>query len=163
MQKILISACLLGELVRYNGLPLSVDSDIFNRWVKSGRVIPFCPEVRGGLPIPREPAEIVKGDGLAVIKGTARVIQTGGKDVTPAFLTGAQLALELCLQHCIHMAILTESSPSCGTTSIYNGAFSSTKTGGMGVTSALLKANGIKVFSQHSIEDAEEFLRTFNN
>jgi len=158
MNKILLSACLAGEPVRYNGLALSVDSTILNEWLKARRIVPFCPEVSGGLPTPRSPAEISNGDGLSVITGTAKVLQQDGTDKSAAFLRGAQLALDLCLKHDIRIAILTESSPSCGSTMVYDGSFSSKKITGLGVTSALLMENGIRVFSQHSIDAAARFL-----
>ncbi len=160
MQKILISACLVGVPVRYNGLALTVESGIVDRWVKAGQVITFCPEVSGGLPTPRQPAEIIHSDGLSVLKGTARIVQRDGGDVTSEFISGAKLALELCLKHKIGLAILTESSPSCGSSTIYNGEFSGTKIAGAGVTSALLLENGIRVFSQHSIGDAEKYFNS---
>jgi len=158
MDKILISACLLGAPVRYNGQDLLVQSGIVNNWLADDRIIPFCPEVSAGLPTPRAPAEIQGGSGLSVLQGTTNVTQNDGVTVTDDFLVGAHNALELCLQHKIKIAILTESSPSCGSSTVYSGDFSGTKMAGSGVTSALLMNNGIRVFNQHQIAEAQDFL-----
>src|SRR5688572_6402988 len=58
MVKVLVSACLLGERVRYNGADARCPSDVLERWAREGRLVPFCPEVAGGLPVPRPAAEI---------------------------------------------------------------------------------------------------------
>ena len=58
MIRVLVSACLLGEKVRYNGADAASGSRILEDWVREGRVVPFCPEVAGGLGVPRPPAEI---------------------------------------------------------------------------------------------------------
>jgi len=105
--------------------------------------------VSGGLPIPRQSAEICNKSG-----DTISVINTNGKDVTQEFNQGAQIALKLCLDKNIKMAILTESSPSCGSHNIYDGSFSSKKIEGEGVTTKLLRENDIKVFNQHQLDQA---------
>ena len=122
--------------------------------INHNRVIAFCPEVAGGLPVPRDAAEIQQGDGVAVIDRLARVTTTGGDDVTDDFLRGAQQALELCQQHQIWVAVLTEFSPSCGSSQIYDGSFSRASLRGVGVTTALLQRHGITVFNQHQISAA---------
>ncbi|MGY0216201.1 DUF523 domain-containing protein [Endozoicomonadaceae bacterium StTr2] len=154
MEKILVSSCLLGNKVRYNGKDLRCDNDILQQWLNEGRVIPFCPEVSAGLPTPRAPAEIQHGSGDNVLTHQARVIANTGDDVTAQFIAGAENTLKTCQDNQIRIAILTESSPSCGSTTIYNGQFSGTKVTGTGVTTALLMEHGIRVFSQHSILDA---------
>jgi uncharacterized protein YbbK (DUF523 family) len=161
MEKILISACLLGKRVRYDGNALSVSENILEQWISEGRVVSICPEVDAGMNIPRSPAEIFEGDGYSVLAGTASVVDDIGIDVTDFFKKGAQLALELCKKHNVKVAILTENSPSCGSSAIYDGSFTSKKVEGIGVTAALLKKNGIEVFSQHDISRANHALQRY--
>lgn len=151
MNKLLVSACLLGDPVRYDGQSKALHHRLLNELVAEGRVISFCPEVAGGLPVPRAAAEIHAGDGDAVINGMAQVKTQDGSDVTEAFVDGAQQALALCRQHNITIAVLTETSPSCGSRQIYDGSFSRSKITGSGVTTALLQNNGIQVFNQHQL------------
>ncbi len=151
MQRILVSACLLGEPLRYDGSGLRLADARLQRWWAEGRLLPFCPEVAGGLPVPRPPAEILGGGGEQVLDGLATVRSVAGDDVTDAFLRGARQALALCRAHDIEIAILTESSPSCGSRRIYDGSFSGGKIPGVGVTTALLRQHGIEVFSQHRL------------
>ncbi len=151
MGRLLVSACLLGDPVRYDGRCKAVENTELDRLVKQNRIISFCPEVAGGLPVPRDAAEIQQGDGVAVIDRLSNVTGINGDDVTDYFLRGAQLALEICRQHRISVAILTESSPSCGSNQIYDGSFSRTSRQGVGVTTALLQKHGITVFNQHQI------------
>lgn len=154
MNKLLVSACLLGDPVRYDGKSKALDNQGLATLIRQERVIGFCPEVSGGLAIPREVAEIQGGDGDAVIEDLARVKTRTGMDVTQAFLRGARQALALCQQHRIRVAILTESSPSCGSAQIYDGSFSRSSIPGVGVTTALLRQHGVKVFSQHQVDAA---------
>ncbi len=156
--KVLVSGCLLGNEVRYNGRSLSVSDAILEQWKKDGRIISICPEVDAGMSIPREAAEIVQGDGQGVWRGTASVVEKSGNDVTSLFVNGARLALETCRQHAIKVAVLTEGSPSCGSSTIYDGSFNKNKINGIGVTTALLREHDIAVFSQHSIPLAQEAL-----
>ena len=152
MEKILISSCLLGSKVRYNGSALSIEENEYN-WLSSVfQIVPFCPEVSAGLPTPREPAEINFGDGHSVLKGASSVISENGIDFTRSFIKGAYLALDKCICENIKIAVLTESSPSCGSSYIYNGQFTGVKKVGMGVTSALLIENGVAVYNQNEIE-----------
>lgn len=158
MKKILVSACLLGKPVRYDGNSKTVDSAELDPLLVQDRVISFCPEVSGGLPVPRAAAEIHAGDGNAVIANMARVKTRDGTDVTDFFLSGAQQALALCHEHGITVAVLTETSPSCGSSQIYDGSFSRNAIQGSGVTAALLRQHGIKVFNQHQLEAACKLL-----
>lgn len=152
MEKILVSACLLGQKVRYNASSLKMkDTDL--NWIFSRfEVISFCPEVSAGLPTPRASAEIDQGTGLDVLIGSAKVIGIDSVDVSKEFKYGAQLALTKCLSENVYYAVLTESSPSCGSSLIYDGHFSGTKKAGEGVTAALLRQNGIRIFNQNSID-----------
>ena len=156
--KILISACLLGNPVRYNATDLFLEHPLLKQWEQEGRLISICPEVAGGLPVPRAPAEITSGDGVAVLQLQSKVLDTQQQDVTDAFIKGAQQALLLAQQHHCVAAILTEGSPSCGSQQIYDGSFSATKKTGVGVTTALLEENNIKVFNQYQLEQLEDYL-----
>lgn len=159
MKKILISACLLGDKVRYDGQSLLTSSQIIKRWINEGRVISICPEVSSGMSIPRAPAEINGGNGYDVLSGKISVIEDNGRIVTDNFISGANNALALCRKNKIEVAVLAEFSPSCGSSSVYSGDFSGTKVNGVGVTAALLVSNGIKVFSQYQLDEAEETIK----
>lgn len=152
--KILISACLIGQKVRYDGGHHRLGHPSIDIWQSAGRLVPCCPEVLGGLAVPRPPAEIVGGDGGHVLRGEAVVKTAAGAEVTPAFIKGAEAALALARSHAIRVAILCQRSPSCGSRQIYNGRFEGVLIPGVGVTAALLKANGIAVFGPEEIDDA---------
>lgn len=156
--RILISACLLGERVRYDGGSAEAASERLDRWRIEGRLVPFCPEVAGGLPVPRPPAEIVGGDGLAVLRSEARVEVESGRDVTEPFLEGAREALREARARGVRLAILKDGSPSCGSGYVYDGSFSGASRAGRGVTTALLEENGIRVFDEKQIEHAAAYL-----
>ncbi|ATC94145.1 DUF523 domain-containing protein [Pseudoalteromonas tunicata] len=158
MEKVLVSACLLGKKVRYDGKALSTSERILEQWVAAGKVISVCPEVDAGMTIPRSPAEILNGDGLDVWEGTARVIDINGLDESAYFKAGAHIALALCKKYQIRVAVLTENSPSCGSSAIYDGTFTNTKLDGTGVTVALLQKHGIEVFNQHDLDAANHAL-----
>ncbi|MBH3430870.1 DUF523 domain-containing protein [Pseudomonas alkylphenolica] len=158
MHKVLVSACLLGQPVRYDGRA-SGHPDLLQQWQGEGRVVPLCPEVAGGLPTPRPPAEIPGGQGAAVLDGDAQVLTVTGEDVSAQFLTGAQLALELVRRHGIRIAVLKSGSPSCGNRLTYDGTFSGTKVSGEGVTVALLRREGVQVFSELELDAAELALK----
>jgi uncharacterized protein YbbK (DUF523 family) len=159
VERILVSSCLAGRRVRYDGAAKPVSGDLFERWRAEGRLIPFCPEVAGGLAVPRPPAEIVGGDGGDVLDGRARVLTDTGEDVTAEFLGGAHLALETARRSGARTALLKEGSPSCGTHRIHDGTFTGTKRPGTGVTTALLHRAGIKVFPETDLEAAAARLR----
>jgi uncharacterized protein YbbK (DUF523 family) len=155
MIKILVSACLLGERVRYHGGDAALSNPILERWRREGRLVPFCPEVAGGLPVPRPAAEIQGTGGLAVLEGTARVITSAGADVTDAFLAGARAALEAALRSGSRVAVLKDGSPSCGSTEIYDGIFSGRRRAGVGATAALLAKNQVRVFNETQLDAAQ--------
>lgn len=157
--KILVSACLLGQRVRYDGRAATASHPCVERWRREGRIVPFCPEVAGGLPVPRPAAEIVGGDGSGVLRGEAEVRSRGGDDVSAAFLRGAEEALAQAEEQGIRVALLKERSPSCGSRAIYDGSFSGRVVVGMGVTAALLREHGVAIFSEAQIEEADAWLR----
>ncbi|CAI8986413.1 DUF523 domain-containing protein [Pseudomonas sp. T8] len=153
MHKILVSRCLLGHRVRYDG-GASGPFDQLASWQAEGRVVVLCPEVAGGLPTPRAAAEIPGGQGGEVLDGLAQVITTEGEDVSAEFLSGARQALELVREHGIRIAVLKANSPSCGNLLTYDGSFSGVKVSGEGVTAALLKRAGVQVFSELELAEA---------
>ncbi len=140
MERILISACLVGDNVKYNGG--NNKSPLIDKLLERYELIPFCPEVEGGLSAPRSPSE--RKDG--------RVINMDGDDVTAAFERGAELAFNICLFLKIKKVILKERSPSCGKKEIYDGSFSHKVISGMGVTAEYLTSKGIEVYSEDEIE-----------
>jgi len=155
--KVLVSRCLLGHRVRYDGGASGPYAQLA-QWQAEGRVIALCPEVAGGLPTPRAAAEIPGGQGVEVLAGKAAVITTEGEDVTEAFVSGARQALALVERHGIRLAILKANSPSCGNRLTYDGSFSGVKVEGQGVTAALLTRAGVQVFSELELEEAAKAL-----
>ena len=93
MHHVLVSSCLLGLPARYNGEQIAHEHPVLRRWQAEGRLVAFCPEVAGGLPTPRPPAEIAQGKGgRFVLTGEARVIGRTGEDMTAPFVRGARQA-----------------------------------------------------------------------
>ena len=131
--KIAVSACLLGENCKYNGG--NNYSEKLIEYIKGHEVISICPEVLGGLSIPREAAEIVNG--IVRLKD--------GRSVDKEFRQGAEIALEIIKKQGAELVILQSRSPSCGVNTIYDGSFSGRIISGQGVFAELLRRNGIKV------------------
>ncbi|MCM2440768.1 DUF523 domain-containing protein [Agrobacterium vitis] len=159
IDKILISACLMGRPVRYDGKGKPLHHPAIARWEGQGRLVVFCPEQAGGLPTPRPPAEIERGGtGADVLHGRARVLEVTGGDVTAEFIAGGRKAVDLALEQGCRYALLIDGSPSCGSGFIYDGSFSGTRHPGFGVTAALLKQAGVAVFSDREIDALEAAL-----
>jgi uncharacterized protein YbbK (DUF523 family) len=146
----LVSACLLGMCTTYDDS--SHPQPRLIALAARGRVVPVCPEVAGGLSIPRPPAEIIGGDGQAVLDGQARVLTCEGDDVTGAFIAGAQMALETAQRLGIKVAVMQARSPSCGHGQIYDGSFGGVLVAGQGVAAALLTRHGVRVVSPEELE-----------
>jgi uncharacterized protein YbbK (DUF523 family) len=164
VEKILVSACLLGEPVRYDGGDKLCRDEILQRWVREGRVVPVCPELAGGLPVPRLPSEVAGGlGGAAVLSGEARVVDNRGHDVTEHFVAGAESALASARANGIRIAVLKEGSPSCGSLWSYDGSFSSARVPLPGVTGALLERAGIRVFGEDRLAEARTFLEALES
>lgn len=140
---LLVSACLAGLRTRHDGCAAA--DERVQALVREGRAIPICPEQLGGLSTPRRPAEIRGGDGADVLDGRARVVNQAGEDVTEAFLRGAEETLRLAHLAGARRAILKARSPSCGAGVIYDGTFSGARRPGDGVTTALLRREGVVV------------------
>jgi uncharacterized protein YbbK (DUF523 family) len=143
-KRVLISACLLGEICRYDGSQRKNEELITLLKALGLSYVTCCPEVLGGMPTPRPASQIVNGDGDDVLSGKSIIIDETGRDVTESFVKGAKEALELSLKNNIKKAVLKERSPSCGVNYIYN---DSCVVKGLGVTTALFKKNGIDVVS----------------
>lgn len=140
MEYLLISSCLLGNNVKYNSK---------NNYIKEVELlkdkynlIVICPEVMGGLPIPRIPSEILNG----------KVINKEGIDVTNNFNKGAEEVIKLVKKYNIKKALLKEGSPSCGSHYIYDGTFTGTKVDGYGVTTKKLIELGLDIYSEKEME-----------
>lgn len=133
-----ISACLLGCSCRYDGKSKPIPEKIL-ALLKTDTLIPVCPEILGGLPTPRIPAE----------RRGERVINRSGQDVTAEYERGATEVLRLARLYRADGVILRDKSPSCGTNGIYDGTFSGTLCDGMGVCAALLYHAGIRIFDEH--------------
>lgn len=153
--KILISACLIGENVKYDGGNNALHTDVLKQWQEEGVLVPLCPEVLGGLDVPRPACE--------VIKGTNRVVCKSGEDVSAAFAKGAKESLRIAQEEGICMAILKARSPSCGKDVIYDGTFTSTRVNDSGITCKLLQESGIPVFSEEELSLAEAFWQSKGN
>lgn len=141
MEKVLISACLLGLPCRYDGASKPHEKARALLQLPDLLLIPYCPECFGGLPTPRPPAE----------RQNERVLNAEGFDVTAPYQKGAEGALQLCRLYGCKRAILKAKSPSCGCGRIYDGRFSKTLIPGNGVTADLLLANGIKVITEENL------------
>ena len=151
--KILISACLLGRPVRYDGKGKLLSHPAIAGWQAQGRLVGYCPEQAGGLPTPRPPAEIEAGmGGEDVLDGRARVMENTGGDVSAAFVEGGRRAVEFARANGCAFALLIDGSPSCGSGFIYDGSFSGIRHPGLGVTAALLRRAGIVVYSDREID-----------
>lgn len=138
---ILISACLTGVPCRYDGKAKT--DPYLQQLVKEGRAVPVCPEVLGGLNIPRKPAEIRNG----------KVITEDGRDVTDFYEKGVTAAWKICQKNHCHMAILKEKSPACGVHRIHDGSFNGTTITGEGMLTSFLKKNGISCLSEYEYKE----------
>jgi uncharacterized protein YbbK (DUF523 family) len=134
----------MGENVRYDG----GNNHIYHDRLQALEIITCCPEVEGGLPIPRVPSEVYHDS----------VFNQEGKDVTSYFKKGANIALDLVRKHDIKVAIMKAKSPSCGNEMIYDGTFSNRLHRAKGITVALLEKEGVKVFNENQLEEAFAFI-----
>lgn len=143
MEKILVSACLCGQKTRFDGKDNPFP--FIEKLKRHYDVVPFCPEVEGGLPLLREPCEIVNNS----------VLSESGKDYTKEYIEGAKKAVSLCHFFGIKIAILKDRSPSCGSRTIHDGSFKNNMIEGLGLTARALIADGVKVYAD---TDALDFL-----
>ena len=143
---ILVSACLLGIGCRYDG-KCKPNEDVI-RLSEEHNLVPFCPEIYGGLPTPRVSSEIV-GE---------KVLNAEGEDVTEQYSKGAKEALKTAKMFDCEVAIMKEKSPSCGNGLVHNGKFDGGLIEGDGITVRILKKNGIRVFGESEIESIKKWV-----
>lgn len=139
---ILVSHCFLGEPCRYDGAS-RLDRQIIELHRAGHNLIPVCPEVLGGLEVPRSPAEI-QSDG--------RVLTQDGQDVTVAYRSGAERAVAIARENGCTVAILKARSPSCGCGEVYDGTFTGSVTSGWGVAAHMLREAGIEVMDEEHLQ-----------
>lgn len=142
-EKILVSACLAGVNCTFRGTNNRTDK--IKNIAKSGSLLPLCPELLGGLGVPRDNIEIIGGDGFDLLEGHARAVSSSGRDVTDNIIAGSRRILDQVKKYKIREAILKSNSPSCGAGYIYDGTFTKKLKPGYGVLAALLKRNGVSV------------------
>lgn len=148
---ILVSACLLGFATRYNAE--AKHEMLLEKHLENNLYIPFCPEQMGGLSTPRDPVEIVGGNGDSVLFGETKVLTEKGYDVTKQFMMGIEALQRYTQFYNITAAILKEGSPSCGVKAIYDGTFSKKRVPGYGVATAYLRGLGIPCYSEETITE----------
>lgn len=148
----LVSACLLGRRCRYDDK--LVEGGVAARLTKGAprTLIPVCPEVEGGLPVPRPAAMLTGGDGHDVWAEKARVLDPDGNDLTTSFRRGADIALERAVQHGASHACLKARSPSCGSGMVWRDGVLKA---GDGVTAARLKSAGLFVLTDEQLNEQE--------
>ena len=160
--KILVSSCLLGEDTRYDGENSNValnpkfrfsEKELFMDILCDNEIYSICPEVSGGLGIPRNKAEIISHE------KPLKVIDEKQNDVTVNFLIGAKKALDICTENGIKVALLKAKSPSCGNFEVYDGTFSKTLINKQGLTARLLEENGVKVFNETQLKELDKFIK----
>lgn len=156
MIRVLVSACLMGQPVRYDGRAKTVHDQRIAKWRDQGRLISICPEMAAGMPVPRAPAEIMPGATAAqVLHGTGAVHDNTGLDVTQPFVAAANLAVRTAAEQGCQLALLTDRSPSCGSQQVYGGAFDGALETGRGLVAEALVAAGVAVYSEHQIDELE--------
>ncbi len=143
-----ISACLKGEVTTYKGTHNYVDEVKF---IDPSLLVCVCPEVAGGLSIPRPPAEIVSTEPLTVINNI-------GEDVSEQYINGSLKCLEIFKKNNVKVALLKKNSPSCGNDGIYDGTFSHILKEGQGTFASLCTQSGIKVFNEKQIKEFFNYL-----
>ena len=161
--KVFVSGYLGGAKIRYNGSGVEINHEIWRRWEKEERLHHFCPELAAGLPVPRPAAEIFEGTAADVLDGKARVMEDTGADATEIYVRGAQMAVKEALALGVAAAVLTDGSPTCGSTFQYSGYFDGETKPGNGVLAESLLRAGIMVFPHTDLEAADEYLRSIEH
>lgn len=141
--RLLISACFLGVNCRYDGSSNALPKATIEKLKTKFDLIPICPEIYGGLPTPRAPAE----------RTADRIMSKDGSDVTDCFVKGSEIALKFAQQFNCQAALFKERSPSCGCGKIYDGTFSGNIIAGDGIVTELLKKNGVRVYGESKINE----------
>jgi len=148
---IIVSACLSGVKCRYDGQ--SRDNECVKKLVGQRKAIPLCPEVLGGRPVPREPVEITGGTAEDVFSGKAVIRDKNGADVTTDVMKGVAEVLAAVRRLNIDTVVLKTKSPTCGCGQVYDGTFSGKLIDGDGILTAALIKEGIKVYTEESINE----------
>jgi uncharacterized protein YbbK (DUF523 family) len=148
VETILVSSCLLGLKTRYDGTDNLCQQVIDYLEDNQLTPIPICPEQLAGLSTPRPKCWFSRGDGKDVLDADGRLIDEFGKDVSKVFLHGAREGLKIAQLTGCSQAILQQRSPSCGTDNVY---LNEVLVSGAGVTTALLRKNGITVFGNDKL------------
>ena len=146
---VLVSACLAGRACAYDGSHRA--NDVILKLVREGRAVLVCPEEEGGLGTPRPAAEIERGSGAGVLKGSAHVMTNDGRDVTAEYLAGARIAVERAASEGCTAAILKARSPACGCGAVYDGSFSRRLVDGDGVSAAALRRAGLELWTEEDV------------
>ena len=150
--KVLISACLLGDNVKYSG-GNNLTPELVTMLEKYNvKIVKICPECFAGLPIPRVPSEIRED----------KVFSKDDRDITEEFLSGAEKTYQIAKRKQVDFAILKERSPSCGSSFIYDGSFSGKVIEGQGLTAKKLSKENIIIFSEENLEEIEKYLEELN-
>jgi len=150
IKRVLVAGCRVGSQCRYDGV-VERDEKLMKKMEdEEWFALPVCPEMLGGLSVPREPATIVGGDGDDVWEGNAHVVDARGRDITNAFKRGARECLTIARSMVATHAYLRERSPACGVNVICDEE--GIEREGVGVLTALLEEEGIEVL----IYDEEE-------
>ncbi|MCD7949382.1 MAG: DUF523 domain-containing protein [Erysipelotrichaceae bacterium] len=143
-----ISSCLLGECCTYNATHHLLEEI---KLINDIHFIAVCPEVIGGLPIPRDPCEIISQDPL-------KIISIKGEDKTSAYVQGSLKALKLFKDNDVKIALLKYKSPSCGCDGIYDGSFSHRLINGQGVFASICSKNKIEVFHEKQLKEFFDYI-----
>lgn len=151
MNKVLVSACLMGENVRYDGRHNLINHPLLEKLNSEDRLVTICPEVSGGLSVPRPYATIAR-------RIPVEVISDVGEDVTPQFVLGAELTAELAKREGCVAALMKADSPACGNRDISGAAFSGLKASGAGIAAQEVMESGIPVFNETEMERLESML-----
>ncbi len=141
-EPLLISACLLGAACRYDGQSRPLDAAAIEKLKARWALVPVCPEIYGGLPTPRPPAERRDGG----------VFTRAGEDVTAQYARGAGETARLAALLGCKTALLKARSPSCGSGAVYDGSFTGTLRPGDGVTAEALKSAGLAVYTEADLD-----------
>ena len=142
MEKLLISACLMGVKCKYSGGSNALPEETLGALREKFLLIPVCPETAGGLPTPRAPSE----------RQGERVVSKLGADVTGQFEKGARIALRLAQMYGCETALMKSRSTSCGNGTVYDGSFSGRLVPGYGTEAEMLMAHGVRVINENETE-----------
>lgn len=153
---VIVSRCLIGGRCRYDGrVKPSIAPKLAGLGLPEGAVrwVPVCPEVDGGLPVPRPPCEIEPGCTAAdVLEGRARIVSVEGRDCTGPYSAGADAALAAARSSGAAVALLKARSPACGSCGVYDGTFSGRLVPGRGIAAERLARAGLQIFSEEACE-----------